>query len=117
MVAILDISLNSDLKEQLQAVTSSGELDLEVHHSETTEEALVQINDYDIDVILVDVRVLPKLRKEINELLANTSLTTRIILLESPDEVVNVERFSQMGLKTIYLPLDSAKLKEAIATC
>lgn len=117
MVAILEISLDADLREQLTAFTSSGELELEVHHSETTEEALSQIKDHDIDVILVDVRVLPKLRKEINELLAKTTLTTRIILLESPDHVVNFEPFSQMGLETIHLPLSPAKLREAIATC
>jgi DNA-binding NarL/FixJ family response regulator len=115
MLTILDISLDTYVKEQLQAAHQSGDADVEFHHSETTQEALDHISDHDIDVILVDVRVLPKLRKEINELLANTPLTTKIILLESPDEVVNLEPFAHLGLKSIPLPLSPAELQEAIA--
>jgi len=114
MLTILDISLDPSVRDQMRAVLATSDSSVHIHHSETTQEALLHISNHDIDVILVDVRVLPKLRKEINELLANTSLTTKIILLESPEEIVDLEPFSHLGLETISLPLSLDKVKEAI---
>ncbi len=111
---ILDISLDPAVMNQLRAVLATSDPSVQIHHSETTQEALVHISEHDIDMILVDVRVLPKLRKEINELLANTSLTTKIILLESPEEIIDLEPFSHLGLETISLPLSLEKLQEVI---
>lgn len=114
MVTILDISLDPTVRDQLRAVLASGDASIQIHHSETTEEALDHIRTHDIDIIMVNVRVLPKLRKEINELLANTPLTTKIILLESPEEIVDLEPFSHLGLETISLPLSLQKLQKLI---
>ncbi|HJN52757.1 MAG: hypothetical protein QGI68_10500 [Pseudomonadales bacterium] len=111
---ILDISLDPSLRNQLCTVLETSGSPLQIYHSETTQEALVQISDHDIDIILVDVRDLPRLRKEINELLASTSLTTKIVLLESPEEIVDLEPFAHLGLETISLPLSLEKLKKVI---
>lgn len=111
---ILDISLDPSVRDQLRAVLATSGSSVQIHHSETSEEALAHINDHDIDIILVDVRVLPKLRKEINELLASTSLTTKIILLESPEEIVDLEPFAHLGLERVSLPLSLEKLKKLI---
>ena len=115
MITVLDISHDPSVRDQLRAVLATSSSTAQIHHSETTQQALDHISNHDIDIILVDVRVLPKLRKEINDLLANTSLTTKIILLESPEEIVDLEPYSHLGLQTTCLPLSLKKLEELIS--
>ena len=114
MLTVLDISLDPLVRDQLHAVAATSASSVQVHHVESAQEAQLHISDHDVEIILVDVRALPKLRKEINELLASTSLTTKIILLESPEEIVDLEPFSHLGLDKVSLPLTLEKLKQLI---
>jgi two-component SAPR family response regulator len=83
-------------------------------HTDNIKDALAQIEEMDIDAIFVDTRIVHKLRQDVNELLARTSLTTKIILIDSHQDLLDPERFNILGLETIDLPLSTETLDRVI---
>ena len=81
MSTLLDISSDPEFQQELARKLGEFRPDCLLVHSDNINDALAQIEARDIDAIFVDTRIAHKLRQDVNELLARTSLTTKIILI------------------------------------
>jgi len=114
MSTLLDISTDPTIQAELVKKLGQFRPDCNLVHSDNIKEALTQIEELDIDAIFVDTRIADQLRQDINELLACTSLTTKIILIDSQQQLMDPERFNILGLETIALPLSNDVLDRVI---
>ncbi len=114
MSTLLDISTDPEIQKELVKQLAQFRPDCNLVHSDNIKDALIQIEEMDIDAIFVDTRIADKLRQDVNELLARTSLTTKIILIDSHQELLDPERFNMLGLETIALPLSDDILNRVI---
>ncbi len=116
MSTLLDISSDPEVQHELTNVLGEFRPDCHLVHSDNIKDALIQIENLDIDAVFVDTRIAHKLRQDVNELLARTSLTTKIILIDSHQDLLDPERFNILGLETIDLPLDTEILDRVIGS-
>jgi DNA-binding NtrC family response regulator len=114
MSTLLDISADPSVKEELTRKLREFRPDCTLVHSNNVADALTYIEERDVDAIFVDTRIADTLRKDVNELLASTSLTTKIILIDSNDDVMSREPFTILGLESIALPLSEEIIDRVI---
>jgi vacuolar-type H+-ATPase subunit F/Vma7 len=114
MSTLLDISSDPHIQQELASKLGKFRPDCMLVHSDNIKDALDQIEELDIDAIFVDTRIANKLRQDVNELLARTSLTTKIILIDAQHALLDPERFNILGLETIELPLSTELLDRVI---
>lgn len=114
MSTLLDISSDPKIQQELASILGKFRPDCLLVHTDNIKDALAHIEELDIDAIFVDTRIAHKLRHDVNELLARTSLTTKIILIDSHQDLLDPERFNILGLETIDLPLSTESLDRVI---
>lgn len=79
----------------------------------TTESCLEAVNVlklWDIDTIVIDGQTSQSLRVDIEKLLSVTPVTTRIVLITSPECDEDYEKLKGLGIKLISGPISSQDL-------
>ncbi|MBD3647421.1 MAG: hypothetical protein HUJ31_08230 [Pseudomonadales bacterium] len=108
---ILAIGLQPELQDQL----STGKSEPQVVSTNSFQEALPLLTTSDVSMILIDSRSSSQLRDDVSMLLADTPVTTTIILVMHPSDLVSAEVFSALGVKTLQSPVTHEALCEAMA--
>lgn len=108
---ILAIGLDPDLEAELTRQNQAY-----IVTAVSFQEALRLLDTTDVSTILIDSRSSSQLRADINVLLADTPVTTSIVLITHPFDLVSPESYSALGVKTIHGPASVEKIEEALST-
>lgn len=111
MHTILAIGLESELMDRLVL----GDDAPEVVSLNSFQEALPLLTTAEVSTVLIDSRSSSQLRDDVSMLLADTPVTTTIILVMHPSDFVSAEMFSALGVKTLQSPVTHEALCEAMA--
>lgn len=106
---ILAIGLTSELVAEL--VNTNG---ANIVTAENFQQAVPLLVAADISTILIDSRSSCQLRNDINMLLADTPVTTTIVLIIHPSDLISAETYSALGVKTINSPTSVDVINEAL---
>jgi hypothetical protein len=89
-----------DLPEQ-----DSPEKKLDITHTDDIQQAIdIALDSDDISLIIIDSKASKRLAEDIGRLLGSTLLTTKILILTHPDDLINRENYSALGVFTQKSP-------------
>lgn len=111
-MTVLGIGLDSGMSESLSNLKIKG---FETIRTENFAEAEDILDNTDLAAIMVDSRASPKIREDINALLAETPLTTTIVLVVHPSDMISTETFQALGVKTIGSPASADDLAQLLS--
>ncbi len=111
MMSILGIGLDAEIRANLASLNT---FDDEVVYLDKLDDAGPLFSSEDVSLVLVDSHASDHLREDMNHLLGETSLTTRIILITHPSDMLSTETYAALGITTLDSPVTAEKLEEAI---
>lgn len=106
---ILAIGLTSDLVRELVSTNGAN-----IVTADSFQEATPLLMAADVSTILIDSRSSSRLRNDINMLLADTPVTTTIVLITHPSDLISAETYSALGVKTVQSPTSAEMINEAL---
>jgi len=112
MMSILGIGLDAELKNSLSNMDS---LEEEVICLDHLEQASPLFESEDVSLILVDSHATNHLKEDMNQLLGETPLTTKIILITHPSDMLSSEAYTALGITTLDSPVSSETLDQVIS--
>lgn len=83
--------------------------------AQSFQEAIPLLTTAEVSSVLIDSQSSSQLRSDINLLLADTPVTTSIVLILHPTDFVSAESYSALGVKTLESPVSSDALTEVLA--
>ncbi|MEX2489604.1 MAG: hypothetical protein WD356_08790 [Pseudomonadales bacterium] len=108
---VLTIGLDPDLETELAHQNRTN-----IVTTVSYQEALELLATTDVSTILIDSRSSSQLRADINMLLADTPVTTSIVLITHPFDLVSAESYAALGVKTIHGPASVERIQEFLLT-
>lgn len=97
-MTILGIGLEPDTSQALVILEKKG---FHTIHATSFEEAERIVGNTDVSAVLVDSHATSSIKDDINKLLAETPITTKIFLITHPRDMISTEQFSALGIKTL----------------
>lgn len=108
---VLTIGLDPDLETELGHQNRTN-----IVATVSFQKALQLLAKTDVSTILIDSRSSSQLRADINMLLADTPVTTSIILITHPFDLVSAESYAALGVRTIRGPASAEEIEEVLST-
>lgn len=106
---ILAIGLTSELVRELVSTNGAN-----IVTADSFQQATPLLAAADVSTILIDSRSSSQLRDDINMLLADTPVTTTIVLITHPSDLISAETYSALGVKTVQSPTSVEMINEAL---
>lgn len=97
-MTILGIGLESDTSASLSSLQKRGFQTINIDSFDQAEEV---VDSTELFAVMVDSHASSKIREDINLLLAETPLTTKIVLITHPSDMISKESFQALGVKTV----------------
>jgi len=110
-MTILGIGLEQGTLNSLSALADRGFQTIE---TTSFEEAGKVVDNTDVYAVLVDSHATQKIREDINRLLAETPVTTKIVLVTHPKDMISCEQFKALGVNTIDSKITSDDLVQLL---
>lgn len=111
-MTILGIGLDSRLSKSLSDLENRG---FNAVRAENLVEAGTILSQMDLEVVMVDSHATTRIREDINTLLAETPLTTKIVLITHASDMISTETFRALGVKTIKSPATAQELEQLLS--
>ncbi len=108
---ILAIGLEAEL---LNSLTQGSSPDPDIVAATSFDEALAMLRTADVSTVLIDSRSSSQLREDVNMLLADTPVTTTIVLIIHPSDFVSPEIYAALGVRTLESPVSAETLTQAL---
>lgn len=111
-MTILGIGLESDTSASLSSLEKKG---FQAIYIESFDDAEEVVDSTDLFAVMVDSHASAKIREDINLLLAETPLTTKIVLITHPSDMISRESFQALGVQTIDSSISVDELESLLS--
>ncbi|MCB1643852.1 MAG: hypothetical protein KDI36_00295 [Pseudomonadales bacterium] len=110
-MAILSVGLTPETVTELKNLPT-----LELMQTTSVEEASKLIEDTDdVSTVMVDSHASSALLDDVNALLGHTPVTTRIVVIAHPNDMLNRASYSALGVTVLSAPFSSEELRQILS--
>ena len=109
MISIIGIGLSAAIQRAIQDLSLPPRA---LEFCETFATASDFLCSEDLSMVLFDSHATNRLRQDVNDLLGDTPLTTKLVMITHPDDMISLEPFHSLGIRTLNHPIKSTDLRD-----